>query len=38
MFRKFGGEISDKLEEYERTVDMKLPNDYRQSLYQMIIA
>ena len=32
MFRKFGGEISDKLEEYERTVDMKLPNDYRQFL------
>ena len=32
MFKKFGGEISEKIEQYERIVNTKLPNDYRQFL------
>ncbi len=32
MFKQFGGEISDKIEEYESIVNMKLPNDYKQFL------
>ena len=32
MFKKFGGEISKKIEQYERIVNTKLPNDYRQFL------
>lgn len=32
MFRKFGGEMRDRIEEYENTIHMRLPNDYRQFL------
>ena len=32
MFKKFGGEISNKIEEYESIVSMKLPDDYKQFL------
>ncbi len=32
MFKKFGGEISKKIEEYESIVNMKLPNDYKKFL------
>ena len=32
MFKKFGGEIRGKIEEYEKKVKMELPNDYKQFL------
>ena len=32
MFKQFGGEIFDKIEEYESIINMKLPNDYKQFL------
>lgn len=32
MFQKFGGEISSQIEEFENTVNMKLPDDYKKFL------
>ena len=32
MFKKFDGEITSKVAEYEQTVQMELPKDYKEFL------
>lgn len=34
MFKTFGGEINEKLQQYENSIQMNLPEDYRQFLIE----